>query len=49
MVDRERRVFSEKPSDRKPKVAKNMSNWLQAFADLGCVMDQKHPERSSYI
>lgn len=48
-VDRERRVFSEKPADRKPKVARTMNNWLQAFSVLGCVMGQRHPERCSEL
>lgn len=37
-IDRERHIFMEKPTDRKPWVTKTMKNWLQAFAVLGCVM-----------
>lgn len=33
----------------KPKVAKTMNNWLQAFSVLGCVMGEKHPERCSEL
>lgn len=44
-VDRERRAYSERTVDRKPKVARTMNNWLQAFSVLGCVMGQRHPER----
>ncbi|KAM4043804.1 uncharacterized protein ACNLHF_014087 [Anomaloglossus baeobatrachus] len=47
-VDRERRP-GEKFYDRKPKVAKTINNWLQAFAVLGCVMGQRHPERCSEL
>lgn len=48
-VDRERRVFTEKPADKKPKVAHTMNNWLQAFSVLGCVMGQRHPDRCSEL
>lgn len=48
-VDRERRVYSEKPVDRKPRVARTMNNWLQAFSVLGCLMGQRHPERCSEL
>ncbi|XP_069605972.1 uncharacterized protein [Ranitomeya imitator] len=47
-VDKERRV-GERVYDRKPKVAKTINNWLQAFAVLGCVMGEKHPERCSEL
>lgn len=48
-VDRERRVYSDKVTDRKPKVARTMNNWLQAFSVLGCAMGQRHPERCSEL
>lgn len=48
-VDKERRVVDPRPVDRKVKVAKTMNNWLQAFAVLGCVMGEKHPERCSQL
>lgn len=48
-VDKEQRIYAEKTADRKPRVAKTMNNWLQAFAVLGCVMGQKHPERCSEL
>lgn len=48
-VDKERRVFLERPANRKPRVAKTMSNWLQEFSVLGCLMGQKHPERCSEL
>ncbi|XP_069584840.1 uncharacterized protein [Ranitomeya imitator] len=47
-IDRERRL-GEKTYERKPKVAKTINNWLQAFAVLGCVMGEKHPERCSEL
>ncbi|CAJ0927860.1 unnamed protein product [Ranitomeya imitator] len=42
-VDRERRL-GDKTYERKPKVAKTINNWLQAFAVLGCITGEKHPE-----
>lgn len=47
-VDKERRM-GDRPMDRKPRVAKTIGNWLQAFAVLGCVLGQKHPERCSEL
>lgn len=48
-VDREQHIFTEKPLDRKRRVAKTMNIWLQAFAVLGCIMGQKQPERCSEL
>lgn len=47
-IDKERRV-AEKPAERKLRVARTINNWLQAFAVLGCIMGQKHPERCSEL
>ncbi|XP_069813242.1 uncharacterized protein [Dendropsophus ebraccatus] len=44
-IDRERRFPDSRPYDRRPKPAKTMNNWIQAFAVMGCVMGQRHPER----
>lgn len=46
-VDKEWRA--ERFSFRRPRVAKTISNWLQAFAVLGCIMGRKHPERCSEL
>ncbi|XP_075203963.1 uncharacterized protein LOC142310334 isoform X1 [Anomaloglossus baeobatrachus] len=48
-IDRERRPNTDRWIDRKPKVARTMGNWLQAFSVLGHVMGQKHPERCSEL
>ena len=48
-IDRERKPYTDKSFERRPRVARTIGNWLQAFAVLGGIMGEKHPERCSEL